>query len=283
MIRYMREEGAPIKNIPGLGYSYDPRNYNIENVGIESALVQKIKLAATILEQIPGLDIHEELHEVFEKLEMRVLERPSKADLPIQFDIRPEYHGAKYLAEVLEAVIGKTVISFNYQPFGNNSPKRVVVHPHLLKEYNNRWFLIGLLEPVKLEDENELSQFGLERIKSKIKPEASIDYFTDPNIQIQAIYKNIIGVSIPKQGKVENVVLKFKAERAKYVITNPLHYSQKLIKETTNFTTLSFELIPNKELEALILSFGADVEVLKPKELKERIKMNLLAARENYR
>lgn len=282
MIRYMREEGAPIKNIPGQGYIYDPKNYNIENVGIASASIEKIKLAASILEQIPGLEIHEELREVFEKLEMRTMETQSKVEPCIQFDSRPRYEGAKYLSEILEAIKGKTVISFEYQPFGHNESRRVAVHPYLLKEYNNRWFLIGLSEHARLEHKNEVSQFGLERIKSRIKPEASIQYFQDPVIDVQAMYKNIIGVSIPKAAKVEKVVLKFKAERAKYVLTNPLHHTQNLVKETMHFNTLSFELMLNKELESLILSFGADVQVLKPDELKEKIRANLLMANKNY-
>jgi predicted DNA-binding transcriptional regulator YafY len=283
MIRYMREEGAPIKSIPGVGYIYDPKNYNIENVGIESATVEKIKLAASILEQIPGLDIHDELKDVFEKLEMRTSESYDNTGLSIQFDSRPQYQGAKYLAEILDAISGKTVISFEYQPFGHSTPKRIVVHPYLLKEYNNRWFLIGLTELSRVEHRKEVSQFGLERIKTKIKPEASIDYFIDPITDIQSVYKNIIGVSIGKERKVEKIILKFKAERAQYVTTNPLHASQKLIKQTKQFNTFTFDLMLNKELESLILSFGADVEVLKPKELKESIKINLSAASKNYR
>ena len=281
MIKYMREEGAPIINEPGRGYIYDPKNYNIEDVKVDPATIANIKLAAFILKQIPGLDMHEELCEVFEKLEIRVADSEYESNF-IQFDTRPEYTGAKHLAEILEAIKGESVISFDYQPFTHQEPMRITVHPYLLKESNNRWFLLGLPEHLRQAELYDIHQYGLERIKSAIKPEGKIEFFKHHKFDADTFHNNVIGVFIPKEAEVEQIVLRFTKARAAYVKTNPLHQSQKQIEENEKHSTFSYNLIPNLELEALILSYGADAEVLKPETLRKKIADKLKSAADLY-
>lgn len=269
------EKGAEIPCIDGR-YRYEPQNFNIFEVKVDPASVAKIKLAAALLKQIPGLDIHEELNEIFEKLEMRGINAEEDEQQFIQFDTRPEYTGAKYLAEILDAIKGETVISFDYQPFNHDAPIRIVVHPYLLKEWNNRWFLIGLPEHFHEKGECEFHQYGLERIKSKIKVE-KIEFYRHHKFNAATFYKNVIGITIPKDAKVEKVVLQFTNERSKYIETNPLHHSQKLINESETYLTFEYQLILNKELESIILSYGADVYIIKPSLLQGQINKTILA------
>ena len=64
-IKFMRAEGAPIINEPGKGYIYDPKNFNLFEVKANPDSIAKMRQAATILRQIPGLDLHDDLKEVF--------------------------------------------------------------------------------------------------------------------------------------------------------------------------------------------------------------------------
>lgn len=269
------EKEAEISCIEGR-YCYEPKNFNIFEVKVDPASVAKIKLAAALLKQIPGLDIHEELNEIFEKLEMRRINAEEDEYQFIQFDTRPEYTGAKYLAEILEAIKGETVISFDYQSFNHDIPIRIIVHPYLLKEWNNRWFLIGLPQHFHEKGEYEFHQYGLERIKSKIKVE-KIEFYRHYKFDATTFYKNVIGITIPKDAKVEKIVLQFTKTRAKYIVTNPPHHSQKLIEESETHLTFHYHLILNKELESLILSYGADVVIIEPPALKEQINKTVLA------
>jgi len=280
MIRYMRAEGAPIINEPNRGYIYEPKTYNIEETKIAAASVERIKLAATMLKQIPGLDIHEELNEVFEKLDMRIYDDENFEETFIQFDTRPGYVGAVYLADILEAIKGKTVISFDYQPFKYDTPMQMIIHPYLLKEYNNRWFLIGLPEHLRQKKQYEFYQYGLERIKSKIKPVSKIEHYIHHSFDPLTFCRDIIGVSTPRNAKNENVILRFSPDRAKYISTNPWHHSQTKIEGEEN--AFQFNLISNVELESIILSYGSDVEVLKPSSLRKKIKSLLIEAAKKY-
>lgn len=77
----------------------------------------------------------------------------------------------------------------------------------------------------------------------KIKPS---DYF-----------KDIVGVTRLDK-PIETIRLKFKKPRANYVMTKPIHPSQKVIEESNAEVSLEIKVIPNKELESIILSFGKD-------------------------
>lgn len=274
----MRAEGAPILNEPGKGYIYDPIAYNHFEIKISPAHIEKIKLASSLLKQIPGLDVHEELNYIFEDLQMKA--ETEEEEVTIQFDTRPNYEGAKYMVDILEAIRGKRVISFDYQPFKYDSAKLLTVHPYILKEFNNRWFLIGLQENMRQEQKYEFQQFALERIKSKIKAEGRIKHFQPNEFDPATLYKNVYGISRPYGGKVERIVLRFAPERAKYVTTNQLHPSQQKVKGEES--VFEFDLIPNNELETLILSYGADVEVLEPRGLRDKIATMITEAHKKY-
>ena len=68
---------------------------------------------------------------------------------------------------------------------------------------------------------------------------------------------------------VEEVLLKFDPARFPYIVSKPIHSSQKIVNEEEY--TLSLNVRPNKELEAQIFSFGHQVEVLKPEWLRQQI------------
>ncbi|MCX6198779.1 MAG: WYL domain-containing protein [Bacteroidetes bacterium] len=258
-------------------YRYANSKWTFRKQLLDSDAVQSIKVAATILKQIPGLKLHHDLLEFCESVENQSLHSSSDRTY-IQFDTRPYYDGNKHLIQILDACKLGSVISFDYQSFKADKAKRVVLHPYLLKEYNNRWFVIGMTEEAHIKETYEISQYGLERIKGKIKNEG-LEHYYHPDFNPDEYFAHVIGVSAKPGATVENVVLRFAIDRAHYVETNRLHSTQHAIegKATKTHKTFSYELIPNQELESLILSFGEDIEVLKPEKLREAItiKINL--------
>lgn len=59
---------------------------------------------------------------------------------------------------------------------------------------------------------------------------------------------------------------------APYIKTQHLHHTQKTVREDETGLVITLKLIPNPELTQLILSYGAEVKVLKPVSLQEGIK-----------
>ncbi|MBQ6307202.1 MAG: WYL domain-containing protein [Bacteroidales bacterium] len=68
-----------------------------------------------------------------------------------------------------------------------------------------------------------------------------------------------------------------------YVKTKPLHgATQRLVNMDETGAYITIEVYLNYELEQQILSFGENMKVLEPVELKERIKKRLGGAILNY-
>jgi predicted DNA-binding transcriptional regulator YafY len=92
---------------------------------------------------------------------------------------------------------------------------------------------------------------------------------------------DLVGVTRPESGNLQEIVLKFSPEVAPYVITKPIHPTQKPKNDPTGLE-IRIKVIPNFELERLILSFGEQVKVISPQDFKERIFQRLKLAGNLY-
>ncbi len=123
-----------------------------------------------------------------------------------------------------------------------------------------------------------LTNLALDRIENI---EETDQQYIDSEIDFNEYFEDIIGVSVNEK-VVEQVILKVSNNSINYIKTKPLHGSQKVKEEKENYTIVELELIPNYELEALILSFGENIEILEPIELRERIKNRINSMLNNY-
>ena len=156
-------------------------------------------------------------------------------------------------------VLKKVALDILYQPF-DKKPYRVIVHPYLLKEFSNRWYVFGKNHKTGL-----IERFGLDRI---ISFEVSHhDFIEDPSFDPNDFFKDVIGVTVPVNGNPIKIILSFNREQGNYAKTKPLHHSQKILKDTRDELQVELMLIPNYELKKLLWSFGDTVKVLEPKNL----------------
>ena len=180
----------------------------------------------------------------------------------ISFEQNRYMKGLRHLSNLINCIIKHQPIIINYHPFGKDVIKWTI-HPYYLKQYNNRWFLLGFNPEFE-----DLSIVALDRIESINY--ADITFKRNLNYDFDAYFRDILGVSIEKGKEVERICLKFSANRLPYVISKPLHYSQVVEDESEGIVTL--DLIPNKELISELIWFRDDVEVLSPDSLREEIK-----------
>ena len=161
--------------------------------------------------------------------------------------------------DLFDAIINKTVLKITYTTFSHLTYEWII-HPYYLKEYNNRWFLFGLNE-----ESNEIYNIPLDRIEDieQVNKE-----FIHSEINYETYLEDVIGASVFPAEK-ESIQLKFSDHRFPYVMTKALHHSQRIIDIDNHIVEIS--VIPNNELDALILSFGKDVEVLSPTTYRDKI------------
>jgi len=271
---------APIKfNREKKGYYYEDSDYSIDYIPLNEEELEALSFASTMLEQYKHIEIFSTFTGAVQKIVDAVnIQRILKAESSypfIQFESVPEMKGSEYLMEIIEAIRDKTVLDIRHKRFDSEKAYFHLVHPYLLKEYRNRWYLIGLNE-----DLQQIRTYGLDRIQ-EISPNTTIE-FKDAHFDPAEYFKSAIGIIAP-DAEPQEVILKFNKDQGQYVITQPIHESQEILEETDSHVLISLFVIPTYELVSMILGWGAEVEVLESESLRERIVSELSKSSKNYK
>ena len=231
----------------------------------------------SVLRQLQALGLSDELNELVQRIEQRLTEPGATPALEVvHFEQVPTYTGLAWLRPLYQAIRQQEALWVTYQPFQAVSARRELVHPHLLKEFNHRWFLLGL----NGQNMHNTSTYALDRIVD-LEPAGTL--YRPGEIDPNTYFQHVIGASVPPNGVVVEIRLRFSHARAPYIVTKPLHPTQLLADETVEGAEFTLHLIPTRELSTLLLSFGADVEVLAPAGLRDYVKQQLQKAHEAYR
>ena len=105
--------------------------------------------------------------------------------------------------------------------------------------------------------------------------------YKEPDIEFDEYFDDVIGVTVPEK-EPEDVVLRISKPRFEYIRTKPLHLSQRIVEENDYFSVITINVKVNKELEALILSFGSDMEVLSPNGFRAGISEKIKTMNQKY-
>lgn len=267
---------APIVRRKGQIY-YDDASFSISESPLNKQDLEAIQEALMLLKQFSVFPHYRELNQVVHKFKMRVnqFEGRTGGDNIIQFEQNETLKGINLLEPIYNCIRGQKPIMLVYQPFQLEIPIRTVFHPYLLKEYNNRWFLFGWDQ-----GEKAIRNYPLDRIES-FEPTAG-NWYQSPDFDPEKYFKNIYGVSLMEEEQLEEILLKATVEQAKYIKTKPIHPSQEIISNNESGVVFSLRLIPNYELESLILSFGDKVKVLAPERLARKLADRLERAGRQY-
>jgi len=269
-------ELAKLRDGKKVFYRYADINFSINNMPLNEVEINQLKAAVDILSQFKGMPQFEWVNELVPKLKQGIASDEASATI-MEFDSNQYLKGIEHLGPLHNAIFYKKVLSVSYQPFENETPFEVVMHPYFLKQYNNRWFLFGY-NPEKDKFDWNLAIdriVSIKEIKGKYHKNATIDW--------QEYFEDIIGVTKPIDATVENVVLHFTGKTGNYMETKPLHGSQEPKWLDDQTLEVKLQLIINYELERLILSYADSVSVIQPLSLAKAIKNRLKEALNNYK
>lgn len=267
-IQNMRSEklgyNAPIIVTDKKYYSYEEKNYSITNSPLTLQDMGTLNEVLDVLKQFKGFGYFQELNEMVTRLEDKLVTQKNKGKSYIDFEKNELLKGLNHIDPLHKAIINKKVIEIVYQSFKARAPQELVFYPYLLKEYRNRWFLLGA------NGKNKSIMFlALDRmIKFK---ELEREKYLPPSINISTYFNDVIGVSKNPNQKAIQIVFKMVKEHAPYVVTKPMHRSQKVVKVEEDGTIFSIDVVWNFELEREILGFGEQIRILRPRRLYNRI------------
>ncbi|MFW5700137.1 MAG: helix-turn-helix transcriptional regulator [Cyclobacteriaceae bacterium] len=254
-------------------YRYEDTNFSIDNQPMNEAEANHLREAISLLQRFKGLPQFEWINELIPKLEHSFKLKPIEQEI-MGFDSNEFLKGIEYIEVLFNAIFYKRVLKIDYKSFKSEIPSSQIIHPYYLKQFNNRWFLFG-----HNHDLNMITNLALDRIICV--DETNFEY-RENELDFYEFFEDVIGVTRPEDTEIITLKLQFSTSRAPYVLTKPIHGSQKKVSLDENGLIITIEVIPNFELDQLILSFGADVKVLEPGSYQNKIHTLLKNAIKKY-
>lgn len=243
-------------------YHYRDYDFSIFKNELTTEEVNNLRSTIDMLSRYRGIPANAWLEEVISNLEYRFGVKTNSENL-ISFEQNNMLKGLEHLSGLIDATINHQTIELSYKSYGKDK-RQITVYPYYVKQYNGRWFLFGMNAT-----KNRIESYALDRIEeydSSDKP-----FVKNESVDFSTFFDDVIGVSVPynKDVVTEEVVLRFSEKRFPYVVSKPIHHTQKVKEEPY---TISIKVKPNRELSQQIFSFIPDVEVVSPEWLRNEIR-----------
>jgi WYL domain len=171
--------------------------------------------------------------------------------------------GIQWLPPSFKAMLHNNIIRFSHESFHRGTIRKYTVQPYMLKEYQYRWYLVGIDT-----SSGRILNFGLDRIKEleilseKFEPDKKFPY--------QTLFSNTIGLSFDVD-EVSEVIFTSTPIQAKYLEALPLHHSQEVIANNETEVTFRLYVVVNIELIQHLLRLGDEVKIISPASLKDKL------------
>ena len=194
----------------------------------------------------------------------------------ISFSNNPYLQNSNLLGVLFGYISNKVVVKLSYHTFADHNIREIFFHPYLLKQYNNRWFILGAENK-----DDKILTFALDRL-DKIGPHPEITYKDCPD-DIMERFEDIVGVTYYEDKPIEHIVFWVSDKSKEYVITKPIHESQityRGVKENAlrrqypllkGGAFFSVDCIINYELLRELYSFGGELVVILPDNVQGEI------------
>ena len=180
----------------------------------------------------------------------------------------------QHLPVIIDALKENHRISFSYKSYTRSRPVHgIVLEPYFVKIFKQLWYVIGLNVA-----EGQIKTYSLDRMSDlNLMP----DVFVMPeNINPSEFFKDCFGI-ITNKNSAKRIVLRVEPTQAKYFRALPLHSSQQE-EVHDQYSIFSYKMRITYDLKEELMSHGASIEVLEPKELKTLIRTELEEALKNY-
>ncbi|RAJ10627.1 putative DNA-binding transcriptional regulator YafY [Chitinophaga skermanii] len=271
-IQHMRSDTSLNYNAPivydrsSRTYAYSDDNYSIKQIPIDEADLQGLEIAIGILEQFRSLPVIQQFEDAILKIaaSLKINRDNLETQGLIKFSKASQYKGASFIPDIVDAIKERSVIRIAYQSFGRDEPKEHWVEPYHLREYQDRFYLIGKSQQTR---GGTVLTFGLDRLVDLWPTNQKFD---EKNFDDASYFQHAIGITVPGEAP-EHVELSFTPLQGKYIKSQPIHATQTLLTDNEEECRISIQVVLNTELTMLLLSYGANVRVIAPASLAEKL------------
>jgi len=249
-------------------FRYADRSFSINSQPLNETEQNQLKEALLTLSRFKGMPQFEWVDELIARLQSG-MKLTKHAGHIIEFEQNKSLKGLEHITPAYNAILHSKTLKIEYQGFKQGKSEAFYFYPYFLKQFNNRWFLFGRRENVEY-----IINLALDRIASV--EESSKQFIPNKHIDFSTYFNEVVGVTLIPGKSPEKIVLKFSGNRFPYIKTKPIHHSQQILEAKLEYGVIEIYVIPNNELEAILLSYGEDVEVVLPEALRTTIKSKVM-------
>ena len=257
---------APIKYCYfNKGYHYTDPDYSFSGVSLRPQELEAIEDAVELIRSIGGSRISHKFSNAVEKLLSAAIENKpleGKRRPVLQTMNPPVSRGFEYFDLFYRAAKEHIPVSLIHYSYKKRKFNHSIVHPFLIKEFENRWYVIGYSEA-----HESIRTFGLDRVS---EPFLLKRKFRHVDALEQDTYLNeVYGVFPIPEAKKQQVRIHVSQLSTHYFQAYPLHESQMIEKESDGTSYVTFELVPSVELASYFLSQGRHIKIVEPEWFKK--------------
>ena len=260
------------------GYHYTEPGFSLRAFPLREDEVRALDQSIAVLRQIKGSGVFA----LYESAIHRIIQGQRISEITggdepsyIQAEEAIVSDSNRWIEPLLQGIVERRLLAVEYQGF-NREKKRHRFSAYLLKQYRNRWYVVG-----HTDRSDYTIVLALDRIVSVEKLKG--DFVRDPSFDPEGYFKHAFGITHLRDGEPQEIRLLFTPSQAPYIRTQPLHRSQRILSDGPEGMEVSLEVYPTKELTMTLLGFGEEVRVLAPSSLADGIGSTAEAMASLYR
>jgi predicted DNA-binding transcriptional regulator YafY len=248
------------------GYHYTNPNYSINGVSLTEKEVNSIKEALELLQSIGNSRVSDSFSYALDKILISYKEEfpegNSKRKI-IETESISGARGFEHFDLLFNACKNRIPVSFTHYSYQKRRFKAGIIHPLLLKEFDNFWYLLGYSESHKA-----LRTFGFDRIYEPMLLKREFKSISQN--MVNDYYKDIYGVYPYKNQPKQQIVFFATPMVSNYFEAYPIHPSQ-VCEKYDDGCIFKLQLVPSMELIKLLRSYGSEIEVKMPLWINDEI------------
>lgn len=251
---------APIVfNFATQEYYYEDDSFSISGIRLSREESSVLQESLVLIQCLLKTELGDKLRHAMEKVLSTSIEEPeNKMGFPVLKTMEPpRSRGYEFLDLLLQACRARIPISFVHYSYSKEAFNAVVLHPCLVREFDNRWYVFGFSEQHK-----SPRCFGLDRMYEPVLLKRS--FWNCERAAIDNFLNHMYGVYPLGEGNIETVTLQASPLVTKVLSANPIHDSQTVKKNRLGFGTITLTIIPTLELIQFVRSYGPELRITSP-------------------
>ncbi len=279
------------------GYYYTNPQFRLLNLMLSPDDMEALDYAREVLAATQGATVANELTNALQKVRQsldiirEVKGESGDSSVPKRRIVYVEEKvlggNRQYVPVLIRAVNQNRQITFRYHKHEDTAPptdmapvarpeKLRTLHPILLREVADSWYVIGYDEPTGKE-----RTFALDRMSDLTILDRPCAVPPAVLTNVSELFEHIYGIT-DSSGPVEEIVLSFSPLFGRYVRAKPIHQTQEVLRDDAEQCVVRLRLAPNRDLLMHLRSYGEHLTVLQPQSLADDIRESLRATLAQY-